>query len=427
MKLTARAAEAQAEPLSLGGLTDQCFHGSVTRWKAAGIRPVPMHIPRSVRELMNAPPPRSGWLGADRLMIPSQWDDTEEPPRRPDLWCLRHARVFGGANVGRTYEPLPAGAEGWHWNGQTVLTDERQLIPASYGTIDGNHTMPRELMIAAEDGLHLIEPPEPRFLEGTHILLGNLQPHFGHALLEGLTRTWASVYLHPSMPVKWLMYEPVLRAFRAKLLAMAGIKGSMVVQASPYDVVERLIVPDVGMRTHRWITSAQGLAWDRIARRSEPVEKVFLSRADIARRRCSNQDRVEAMFAKAGWRIVQPETLTIRDQIKLAGRARRIAGCSGSQLFLSAFQADGGDNIVIAPKNFMLRDDLLIASLRRHRLQVAFGDLVDFGTEDRTWAADLDRVAAVLHEESTVRGKVSRRVRSVATTAHTVGDRLLKS
>jgi capsular polysaccharide biosynthesis protein len=109
--------------------------------------------------------------------------------------------------------------------------------------------------------------------------------------------------------------------------------------------------------------------------------------------------------------------LKIREQIALAGRARRIAGCSGSQMYLSAFQPDGGDNILIAPRNFLLRDDLLIGSLRSHRTAVVLGSAVDFDTEARSWEADLDAVQAMLRRAGrfgALARMISRRSRSRA-------------
>lgn len=344
-------------------------------------------------------------------MIPARWAESEEPAQVPHLWCLQDARVYGGANKSRWGDPAVT-FDGWHRTGQLVLTGDRALIPASYSAIDGNRTLPADLIAHADGELRLSEPGDPRYLDGTYVLLGNIQSHFGHMLLEGLSRTWGRHYLHPGLSPRWLVYENHISPFAARLLKMGGFPATSIVRASPHDIVERLVVPDLGMRSHRWITTAQGLAWDAVARPQEPTESIYLSRSQVRGRPCRNEAQVESLFVRAGWTVVRPEELKVREQVELAGRARRLAGCSGSQMYLSAFQPPGGENVLIAPRNFLLRDDLLIGALRSHRTAVVLGSAVDFRSEERGWEADLDAVRDALGPSSE-RGSVTGRLRAV--------------
>lgn len=411
IRLRTCTAKPEPTPVPPAGLTAAHFRGAVTRWTPDGVRAVDLSVPPEVERLAAQGEPAAGWCGAYHHMTPARWPQSEEPAQIPSLWCLREARVYGGANTAR-WPDAAVEFGGWHREGQLVLTADHELIPASYCAIDGSRSLPDGLVRPGDVGLLLAEPGEPRRLDGVHVLLGNIQPHFGHMLLEGLGRAWGRHYLDPELPLRWLVYEPRISPFAARLLKLAGIPATSIERASPHDVVERLVVPDLGMRSHRWITTAQGLAWDLVARPAPPTERVYLSRRNARGRRCTNEDRVEAMFAEAGWTIVRPEDLKIREQVELAGRARGIAGCAGSQLYLSAFQPPRGQNILIAPRNFLLRDDLLIASLRSHRTAVALGSAVDFDTEERTWEADLDAVRAVLESSSGPRRSVTQRVRA---------------
>jgi hypothetical protein len=377
----------EPEVLDPGQLTLESFRGAITCYRTAAsalaAKPIP-DVEAAVGE-----GGIQDWLGANRLGIPDFW--TDEPAQAPAIWCLQDALVFGGWITRR--EP------GRHYDGQLTLTAAAELIPGSYGVMDGNRTLPGDLLSRVAGGWVLEPPAIPRRLAGTYVLVGNVHRHFGHTILEGLTRLWGLDYLAPELDVGYLVYEPAMPAFAAELLELAGVPPERVVHASAFDVVERLIVPDVGMRTHRWITTAQNQAWQRLA--AAPAEggegrQVFLSRRAISTRRCLNEEEVEAVFTASGWEVVQPESLSVRQQLELITSCRRVAGFVGSQMYLACFQPAGGKNIVIAPRNFFLRDDALIAAARQHRLRVVFGSLADFRGAERSWSVDVERVRAVL-------------------------------
>lgn len=373
-----------AESISRGELAADAFTGEVARYGTD------FHgLAAAECAGLDALDPLDDWLGAPKLAVPDIWSD--ELPEPPSLWCLRDALVFGGRITRR--------AHGYHYDGQLTVTATGGVIPGSYGVMDGNRTLAGDLLTASDHGWVLKCPPEPRRLFGTYVLLGNVHRHFGHVMLEGLTRAWALEYLHPSLDVTYLVYEPEIPQFARQLLALAGVPPERTVHASPCDRVERLIVPDVGMRSHRWITTAQDRVWQRIAAHAShdtPWLSVFLSRGGQGARRCRNEHEVENRFRDAGWLIVRPEKLSVREQIRLAGTSRRLAGLVGSQMYLACFQRRGGDNRVIAPRNFFLRDDVLIAAVREHRLRVAFGSMADYRERERPWSADLDAVKSLL-------------------------------
>ncbi|MEQ4204239.1 glycosyltransferase family 61 protein [Actinopolymorpha sp. B9G3] len=389
----ARAYQAQVDagpvPIGRGGLSADHFQGEAVRYRVDGIREVPSPVPSDVvRVLDDGPIDR---CGAHRLSVPDLWED--EAPRLPSLWCLEDAHVFGGS--------IRELAWGRHQSGQLLLTSSGGILPCSRGVLDGHWTLSADLLCAEGSGWIVNAPPSSRCLDGTYVLLGSVHTHFGHSILEGLTRAWVLPYLSAELraSVRFLTYEPRIDAYAREFLVRAGVPSEHIVHASAWDVVERLIVPGVAMRSHRWITSAQSEVWSRVALNSgTPERRVFLSRSGVKNRPVSNEQQLEQAFRCAGWEVVRPDRLAIEEQLKLAAGARSLAGCVGSQMYLACFQPPGGSNIVLAPRNFFLRDDTLIASALGHDLRIVFGGTIDFRLPkaERVWSIDAEPVEELL-------------------------------
>ncbi len=334
--------------------------------------------------------------GAQDAMIPEWWIQEPQPAVVPSVWVLRHAHVFGGNITFRSSEG--------HTGGQLLVTADGAMIPASYGVLDGSASVAVDYLTPTPEGLQIGETPEGKQLKGTYYLLGNVHRHFGHNLVEGLARLWAMSLVDKRVrpEMKFLVYESALARHSLALLELAGIPADKIVFASAHDVVEHLIVPDIAMSTHRWITRLQHDVWSAMAENveAEPAyRKVFLSRSAHGQRPLANGPAVEALFEEAGYEIVQPETLTVAEQVRLAAESVSLAGCVGSQMYLAAFQRPGAHNVVIAPRNFYLKDDVLISRANDSKLEVVLGTPIDLAADkfERTWHVAIESVAAALN------------------------------
>ncbi|MEM9038640.1 MAG: glycosyltransferase family 61 protein [Actinomycetota bacterium] len=344
-----------------------------TRWtlEATALYP-PYRPPRIVAGY--APRER---LSAARIAQPESWILESPTVDSVGISLLADARVFPG----RIRRRMPKHHE---W-GQMLLTANGERLPASLSTIGGNGTLPVSVDLDA---------PSER-LDGTHFFLGSLHPHFGHFLVEGLARVWAwrrVADLHPD--ARLLVYEPGLPRFGTRLLELAGVETDRLLFLQNTVEVDRLYVPDVAMRTHRWVSNPMGETWQHMASRIDdgpavtPTRRVFLSRRSVANRPLVNTDEIEGLFESHGFEIIAPETLDVIEQIRLARSSSTLAGCVGSQMYLAAFQHRAARNLVLAPSNFYLRDDSLLADALDHDLAVCFGTAADFSTQERAWSID---------------------------------------
>ncbi|WP_172965692.1 rhamnan synthesis F family protein [Agrobacterium sp. FDAARGOS_525] len=324
--------------------------------------------------------------------LPSVWSK-EEWFASVGLSRLHNALCFGGL-IDKTF---PDG----HESGQLLLTQDRKLVEASFGVWNGERLLPRNLLSKDSDGrLKLNCNPSQARLAGDYFLIGNVQPHFGHAILEGLSRLWP-MYRSVPLPadVKFLVYEPFLRDVQKELLSRAGVDLSRVVHVPKDGVtVERLWVADASIRSHRWVSDLQGDVWRAVSSTAfdgKPTRLTYLSRSRIAERPLMNEAHVEAIFEKNGFDVVHPQELSLGEQLRLAAESRIIAGPVGSQMYLAAFQKSNTSKIVLAPKNFYAKDDQMISSVVCGSCDVIFGSEIDnfADRKDRQWTIDTEQVA----------------------------------
>ncbi|MEB2486952.1 glycosyltransferase 61 family protein [Burkholderia multivorans] len=330
--------------------------------------------------------------GGARIFLPERWRNDEFDIDHLSISFLNSPYVFGGKISRR----IP----GFHFCGQTIITSDGKLIGASYGTMDGNQALPGDILCKDGDGFKYQGPEFAERMPGAYYLIGNVHRHFGHVVLEGLTRLWAVKYFSGDPSIRFAVYEDEMRPFATMLLEFAGVGSEKIVSIPEAAVVEKLIVPDSSMRSHRWITQQQMNVWRNIAESvvgrspSKPHRKTYLSRKKILDRPLENEAAVENFFADQGFDVISPETMSLQDQIKIANESSILAGPVGSQMYLAAFQQRGTNCFVVAPRNFYLRDDSLISSANEGNLRVCFGSLIDFnrGKQERSWSVDLEKL-----------------------------------
>lgn len=211
---------------------------------------------------------------------------------------------------------------------------------------------------------------DPVEVSGTLTYGGTWFNHFGHFLLETVTTLWPQehgqkIIAHPF----WFGRERL--PYQLEALRLLGVPAKVALVGRAPVRVERLIVPDRTFIPNAYILPEALLAWDRMreaALRAQSgsgtstPELVFFSRTSFSTRELAargtnpptgaraarplpNDQQTDELAASLGFTVIDPETLSLTEQIAVAGRARLIAGPSGSALHLSAF-ADEGTAVV---------------------------------------------------------------------------------
>ena len=174
-------------------------------------------------------------------------------------------------------------------------------------------------------------------LPGTHIYGGVLMNHFGHMLLESLSRVWF-IRAHPDLPVVWHWLDlPVPHSawpvWMEQLWAMLGLDRHRHVIIRNKLQLEQVIVPDHGIRPYERIEPVQAEALAVVAEGSSYAgQRVWLSRSALPRRfgRLIGEEGVQTALQEAGWSVVHPEKRPVAEQAALFNDAKIVAGFAGS-------------------------------------------------------------------------------------------------
>ncbi len=186
----------------------------------------------------------------------------------------------------------------------------------------------------------------------TVLFLGNYGSHFGHWLIDYMSRLWA----YPSGRTTVLM--PPIRGQEdartqshiAPIFDHIGLGGDRIARLATLTRLEHVAVPEPAFQTRFKIYRIADHHHMDFARRSVAEcasstigRKIYLSRSRLARgiRRIVGEDIAEAWFNARGYESIHPETLSLADQALIFNRAEVIAGFEGSAFHSGMFSLPG--------------------------------------------------------------------------------------
>ncbi len=257
---------------------------------------------------------------------------------------MKHCQGFwGGSALSR--EPL-----------QTRIVEDAIYIPFrsdvfldrdnEWGIFDANGSLVTEAAYVRGDSQDLVgqrlyvDPASLDIVDSpyhTMIYGGPIIPHYGHFLLSSLARVWA---LDGSAPALFHSH-PALFEHRAPYIrdvtAAAGLTPKNACSLTQPTRIKRLLVPQASVIEQCRVSPVYAASVGRIGytfkdtgRFTETDYYLSKSRLAFGVAGLEDEEMVELAFARRGFEIVYPETLSIADQVSLFRNARTIAGTVSS-------------------------------------------------------------------------------------------------
>ena len=192
-----------------------------------------------------------------------------------------------------------------------------------------------------------------RDMNGTHLYAVVLIGHFGHFLVESLSRLWAFRELSPRpesviFVQGWTLLpgsiDQTIPHFAEEIFTSLGISSPVRVMNDPTRV-ETLMVPSQLFGFHcapghpifrSFVHRLRGLG----SPEEVALNKVYVSRSRISRAKAGGilcEDVLEKILSDYGYLIMFPEELPIYKQLEVYNRARHIIFAEGSALHLFGF------------------------------------------------------------------------------------------
>jgi hypothetical protein len=199
--------------------------------------------------------------------------------------------------------------------------------------------------------------PRTRIDEPCFYFDGEYSNHYGHFLLEVLSRLWcftdmdlANFRFITSM-ANLKMAAFFLKPFR--------VKPEQIVH-TPFPVVcDKLIVASQSIVCCRWISPKAFSIYDAIsnyyANKQEIAhQRIYVSRSKLNHgRKLLNEQIIEDIFRKNGFHIIYPEAMSLYEQINIFHGASIVAGCKGSGLHNTVFSNKLRRLIVLTPREYI--------------------------------------------------------------------------
>ncbi|MGN5011960.1 glycosyltransferase family 61 protein [Aeromonas sp. 603607] len=278
--------------------------------------------------------------------------------------------------------------------GAGVFLKDGSIIEPTFSTQDSHLSLSSDYFYEKDGEIFKrdVETLHEDTVEGLCYFLGNLLPHWGHFLLDGISRLWFLLRLPNELreKLKFICYDNHIPTWGWELLNAFGINERNLIFMKKGMLVKNLIMPLESYRTHISASSEFQCVFDTIrdfyCNRLDvkPTRKVYLSRRNQLARRLSNESCIESLLSSEGYEIIIPESLSVAEQVQLAASSKILIGTTGSGLYLAAFQKRGSSTIVIHPNDFLLFDDFILSAIgHRNAFFISGGDQVTNGSSKK--------------------------------------------
>jgi len=214
-------------------------------------------------------------------------------------------------------------------------------------------------------------PDDLRRITTPVVFGGHLPKHFGHFILESLSRLWAYT-THELDGVPLAHSRTVFHTHERELLkATLRPHGAPLLALTEPTLLSAALVPDQGIELGHDYHPAMLAVYDTIREeltgpaRSSDDTPVYLSRTRLPGhlRATLGERDLEQRLARRGVRILHPQELALEEQLRVVAGARTVIGLEGTALHLTLFRAlEGARTLALSnrrPEINQLRVDRL--------------------------------------------------------------------
>ena len=189
---------------------------------------------------------------------------------------------------------------------------------------------------------------------------GVIIPHFGHFLIDSLSRLWYVVKNHAVINNYKIVFVGIgnIPSYVYETLELLGLKQDQVIFLDKVTKFKEIIVPEQSGYTldfvHReYLTIYNEIALNSIQRYKGPkYKKIFLSRAKCKTGyKIIGEDYFAKFYSDHGFKVLYPDEMSIADKVAIVSSADEIVFTCGTISLYSLF-ANKNCKVVILNRNF---------------------------------------------------------------------------
>ncbi|WP_282167759.1 glycosyltransferase family 61 protein [Shewanella japonica] len=261
-----------------------------------------------------------------------------------NVQTVRNGRVVP-TDVNRTDKTFTGGV--YSQNGDLVENGLRQhplhTGPKAFPQLSLQSIMPNKLALK-------------RVKKGRYLYLGFYTEHYGHFLLETLSRLWAA---KETSYDGYIFNEFVIprKTTGTSVLANAcfsafGIDLDKINIVTEDTYFEFLSVPNpqfyIGNKAHpSYSDTYQSILASHVTSLKAPHHRIYLSRSAFQKRKRKvlNEAQIEKAFIEHGFIVIHPQELSFTKQLEIFSQTKIMAGLEGSGLHNCVFMPEKGEVI----------------------------------------------------------------------------------
>jgi Glycosyltransferase 61 len=193
-------------------------------------------------------------------------------------------------------------------------------------------------------------------VQGRHLFCGMLQNgHFGHCMVESLSRLWAVRHLEGALDsLAFYLRTPgrPIARFANEIFELIAPKLQVRVVSCPTEF-ELLVVPEQLAHPTLGVISGHPANRDLVAPlrsvRSDGPRKVYVSRSRLKQHEGGVllETLIEENLEREGYAVIHPQELSIREQLGIYNSAEKLVFAEGSALHLYAFVARAEQRVFV--------------------------------------------------------------------------------
>ena len=189
--------------------------------------------------------------------------------------------------------------------------------------------------------------------------------HFGHFLIESVSRLWYIVKNRESFyPIVFIKEKTKeLSSQIIEFFKLLGVEKKRLVFIDKPTQFTKIIVPCQSGVFSGYYSDFFMLPYQAISAKIEAKNnnKIYLSRSKFKGTfSIIGEDKLEKSFKENGFKVVYPERLSLREQIAYIKGAKEIASVMGTATHLSLFAQKGTKNIVLERSEDIIYEQILI-------------------------------------------------------------------
>ena len=214
--------------------------------------------------------------------------------------------------------------------------------------------------------------PEKRHKKA--IFLGVCHKHWGHFLIEGMSRLWAILETNRYVDYDLcyvLWNESSFPTYMQEIFSLLGIKWKDIKIIDHPVQYDEIIIPQISSKLDLFWTEEYKLTIDKIKKSIVPVHggKYYLTRTSFVDNILGEKE-IEAIFRKNGYHIISPEKLPISEQISIFAGADELVSVSGTSAHNMLFAKNSAQCAILERMHFPNRTQAVINHMVQAQISV---------------------------------------------------------